>query len=315
MPGARVSFLVHESPKGDTGPLIVKGAEIRIPFFGSGKTGLKKDAPQPVSLKFFGRYLTEALPQSPPAFEEFAQLSLEGELKGMPLRPELKISATAKIVYNTPPEDDDPKVRTLELDYNAQDFSNLPVEEHEIRKLKLPIYEPQNDLPEPRHFELGILLEVGGHTEAAVEVNDVLDVPLKPIDVGLIVEWPRELDELASAGLTLQAIQGKIKRFIRWVDGDEQGEVRRFLFRGVLGSEPVDLIAMIGKKEHQLWKQVDISDHENPIEWENKLEDVLQPIAAEEPLDFALQVESVQKTDPQVGPSKLSEVDPFGGEG
>jgi hypothetical protein len=312
MPSVRLSFLGREVRAGDDGPTDVVGAELGLPIFGEGQTSLEKDNEKALVLKFFGRFLTGALQDPLPDFKEFAKLEVQGKLVGTPPRPKGRFSPTAKIEYAEPPKEDDPRQRTLKLDFHREHFVDIPPADTEPRLLKLPVEEPEEGEPDAAHFELSVAIEVDGKEEAAIEVNDVLDVPLKPLMVGLLVEWPLDLDERAPAGLTLQAKQGKRVRTLRWVDGLALNGARRFLFRGILGPEPVDLLAINNRVEHQLWKAADITNEESPPEWENSLESVLEPAQGGEPEKLALRAESVQKIDRPASPSGSS-VDPFEG--
>jgi hypothetical protein len=121
---------------------------------------------------------------------------------------------------------------------------------------------------------------------------------------GLVVEWAAELDDFVPPDLVLQASQdGKTQR-LPWTDGFIDGPFRRFIFRKILGSTPVTLLAQSEELavELTLWRDQVVSDPDVPPTWERRLEELLleqfeKPDDDELPTEVAAAVPAISDED------------------
>lgn len=131
--------------------------------------------------------------------------------------------------------------------------------------------------------ELGILPPPPGKSSAAgstqypewrKRATRVIDLESSFIE-GLIVEWSIDLDSFLPDDLVLEARQDEKVQRLAWTDGVVDGEVRRFIYRRILGPTPVTLTALSESTalELVLWRDQIVSDPEAPPTWENLLED------------------------------------------
>lgn len=223
------------------------------------------EPPQPAALRLFGRYLTTPR-EAPPAFVPFG--SLECELGGTPNAPVLKVAPETKVVLDAPPDDDSLPPRQVFLQFPSADAL--------VGQVVVDLPPPTEAEEDARFFELGVELSVSGATKAALELNDILDIPLLPRRLGLTVEWPNALDQTVPASLVLSATQAGKVRNIAWSNGLVLGDVRQFFFRGILGPAPVTLEAVVGEKRVTLWDEQDTSETEKKAPaWAVTLEDTL----------------------------------------
>lgn len=272
MGGTRVTFDVRES-RGTSAQLRVTGAELSLATFGPGTTLLAMGSAKELTVQFFGRYLSSARARPLPAFEPFARIKVQAELVGTPGKPSARFLPESTIEYDAAHTPEDPRARGLDITYSPDTFVNAPSAPGATR-LILPV--ETDDAPEARHFELGIALLVDGAEEAPVAVNDILDVPLFPLRVGLVLEWLEELAAEAPPGLTLVAKQGNVSRMLRFSEGTPSNGRLHFVFRGILGPAPVDLTAHFDGRAVPLWEGQDITRRDKPPEWKETLERAIQ---------------------------------------
>ena len=221
--------------------------------------------PKPASLRLFGRYLI-APREAPPSFTPFG--TLECELAGRPDAPELNVALEAKVVLDVPPSEDDLPPRQVFLQFPSTDAG--------AGRVVVDLPEPTEADEDARFFELGVELSVSGATQAAIDLNDILDIPLLARRLGLTVEWPNALDKKVPPSLVLSAKQGDKVRNIAWSNGKVFGDVRQFFFRGILGPAPVTLEAVVGEQRTILWDQQDTSETQTKAPaWATTLEDTL----------------------------------------
>lgn len=245
----------------------VLGGRLSLASMGGGAAPVGVGDSKPCILRFVGRYLESARETSTAAFEPFSEL--DGAVSQNAGRFEFSFLPTSRLAALLP-EVDEGRRRTLELDFDAGSFRLAPAASSELRTLALP--KPPDEKKEFRHFELGVALVIDGAESTAPDLNGVLDVPLSPLLTGLVLEWPADLSEFAPSGLTLIARQGDLERHARWSMGQVVDGRRRFLFRGVSGPAPVDLLARFSGREVVLWEQQDVSNDASPPLWKTTLE-------------------------------------------
>ncbi len=316
----RVRFSSSATAPGNGGtPMRVSVARLVLEARGAPQSNARRGAGKPATIEFHGRYLRELRKQDEaPEFALVAKLSGSLAFDEKTLIPRLTIGADAELEleHEEPKPEEGKPFRQLKLEFAPENFLEIPSAESAACRLRLPTPTEVEGEPEPRHFELTTVLKVGGAAESELEVSDVLDVPLGPIRVGLVVEWPSALDESVPTDLLLVAKQAGIERKLEWLQGDLDGDRRRFLFRGILGAAPVDLNAISQGKTFVLWEQQDITQLGKPNVWKNTLEDVFaspaSPPDGEKPSFVSkavLRSNVVKPTQLELG--NLDAVDPF----
>jgi hypothetical protein len=121
------------------------------------------------------------------------------QLAGYGQPPRFFLSPDAEIQYDEPPPADGEPFRQLRLDFEPAHFEGIPRLTSSVRRLRLP---SRSTDPEARYLEVAVALQVAGQEEAPFDQNDILDAPLAPLRVGLVLEWPDALDEAVTPGLT-----------------------------------------------------------------------------------------------------------------
>lgn len=129
----------------------------------------QQQEPQPAALRLFSRYLT-APREGPPPFTPFGSLACE--VAGRPGAPVLTVAPDAKVVLDLPATEEDPPPRQVFLQFPGTDAF--------VGRVVVDLPPPTEEEKEARFFELGFELSVSGATQAPVELNDILDVPLLP---------------------------------------------------------------------------------------------------------------------------------------
>jgi hypothetical protein len=263
------------TPRSGGSPMKVSVARLVLETRGTPQSLASRGSGKPATIEFHGRYLRELRKQEEaPEFALIAKLSGSLAFDEKTLIPRFTLGADAELEHEEPPPEEGKPFRQLKIEFDPENFLEIPSAESPACRLRLTTPPEIEGEPEPRHFELTTLLQVSGSVESELEVSDVLDVPLGPIRVGLVLEWPSALDESVPNDLVLVAKQGGIERKLEWLQGDLDGDRRRFLFRGILGAAPVDLNAITQGKTVVLWEQQDITQLEKPNVWKNTLEDV-----------------------------------------
>jgi hypothetical protein len=238
--GVRVKFTPNARAK-EGGALDVVGAKLTFLAFGEAPSKLERSASKPAELVLHGAYLEKARNVSAPEFEKIATLSGQIELREGPLEPVFLLDPKGDFLYVEP----------------------LP-EKGE------PFREPEG----ARFFELGAELIIAGVTEAGLDDNHRLDVPLGPLP-GPIFEWPDELTAGFPAGLTLWLEEDGRKMAVDWSHGQVLGHLRRFVFSRLRGKGRCTLTAKMGSTELVLLKDQVIDDPAAPIRWDHRLEELI----------------------------------------
>jgi hypothetical protein len=219
-------------------------------------------------LLLFGRHVL-APRSSPEPFVQFATLACQTVIDEQGPGSRFVVPAESRLEYDPPADESNPSIRRLSLE-----FSDEPTDP-EVEQASVVVDVPRQPPGETpaRFFELGVALELGKDVIVTQTLNDVLDVPLLPVLLGLKMEWPNELDEHVPSDLALRATQGGKTRQIAWSDGVVQGSGRQFLFREILGSEAVTLEAQFGEENVVLFEQQDTSETEKITPtWKETLE-------------------------------------------
>lgn len=167
MPAARVQIL-PELRTAQDGPPVVIGGELRLSLLGAGNT-LLTQAPQPASLHFFGRYLTQVR-QSTEPFAEFAQLTGRAALNGG--KPRFSLRALADF-RRLRPSDDGPLIH---LRFPTPHFTGAPGGGQRANFLRLPAPPLGGNF-----FELAVELRLAGQVEAPHTAADILDLVTLPL--------------------------------------------------------------------------------------------------------------------------------------
>lgn len=254
----------------------VSGARLQLTAQGSAASQVTPGANKPLTIEFHGRYLRRVREDASKA--EFALIaSLEASITRdrTTRRPRIDLGGAAALQHVEAEPPPDVALRELAFEFTPNDFVNAPDARAPSCRLRLPT--PPSDQPEPTHFELTTVLRVAGSEEAPLGACEVLDVPLRPIRVGLVLEWPLSLDESLPPDLQLSATQGGKVRTLPWQLGELDSGRRRFLFRDIIAG-PVDLRASTGKRTIVLWEAQDPSDTSRPVVWKNTLEQCFAPV-------------------------------------
>ena len=178
--GIRVRMAPLVSGLGDPGQAVADGAVVALVQLGKPPSQLEPGAQLPASLKFQGRFIERLRGEGAEETKDLATLS--GTLEQQ---------AGARIVFTGKPRedgplglepveavgdeddatDDDPReVRLLRFAFDADQFKEV-TKDREPLELALRI-----DAVRFRYFEVSVVLEVDGQTEADAAVNDTLDV-------------------------------------------------------------------------------------------------------------------------------------------
>jgi len=161
------------------GPSGVTGVRISLVRHAAGLSNTPFDESTPATLTFFVRSFVKAADAASAPDMQIAQLS--GALFLSPDERTVFVPEAASLsaLTSEPPEPGPPPVgsgpRTLALLLEGPSFAgvaSLP-----LPRLILPLETPT---PAPNFLELGVVIEVAGAEEASRDVNDVLDVPLRP---------------------------------------------------------------------------------------------------------------------------------------
>jgi hypothetical protein len=266
--GVRVKFTPNARAK-EGGALDVVGAKLTFLAFGEAPSKLERGASKPAELVLHGAYLEKARNVSAPEFEKIATLSGQIELREGPLEPVFLLDPKSDFLYVEPlPEKGEP-FRELRLEYPGTHFDAPPEDGDPLTRLRLP-REPEG----ARFFELGAELIIAGVTEAGLDDNHRLDVPLGPLP-GPIFEWPDELTAGFPAGLTLLLEEDGRKMAVDWSHGQVLGHLRRFVFSRLRGKGRCTLTAKMGSTELVLLKDQVIDDPAAPIRWDHRLEELI----------------------------------------
>jgi len=134
------------------------------------------DQNKPAELVFHAAFLDQGR-KPERTFEQFATLSGSVTLDEKTARPFFRCEPDADFVYDAPPPSGDKPFRKLFLQYDTASFLDAPEGDAPATKLRLP-----EDPEGARFLEIGVELRIGGADEGAHEKNDVLDVPLGPIE-------------------------------------------------------------------------------------------------------------------------------------
>ncbi len=200
MPAAIRVLLRPQRRSGGPRGTAVLGVTIELTCFGAGATAAEAGVGKPASLVFHAGYL-ETVRGQEPQLEPFATLS--GEITLRKDSPRFVIGADAVIEYMGPaPGPSDPPPRQLQLSFAAKHFEGA-AENEAVRILRLPASGRA-----ARHAEVGVELTIAGETEASADVNDRLDVPLRPLSY-----FDAELRDERDAPLADQPFE------LRMVDG------------------------------------------------------------------------------------------------
>ena len=149
---------------------VVLGARVGLVRLGPSGDLSTSDERKPALLRFQVAYFDEAR-NAKPEFTPHATLA--GEVFVTASGPRFVLPTAAEIEYLDAPPEDENLAQKLALELAAETFENVPKDAAGVQHLRLP------DRPETAKFlELGVELEVNGAPEAALAVNDVLDVPL-----------------------------------------------------------------------------------------------------------------------------------------
>jgi hypothetical protein len=259
-------------PSGKSKLREVIGVRLGLRGFGPGLSKAEVGSPKPAALVLHSGFLKKARNVSSAELKPLARLEGTVSFEGTPPRPLFVFPEKVELVYvgQVPPEDK--PARQLALEFEGAHFREAPGLDQDAARLRLP------DAGEgDRFLELGVELLVEGEAEARLEANDRLDAPLRPLRVGLVLEFPASLGELVPPSLTLEAKQGGLTRQLRWAQGIVDNGFRRFLFREILGAAPVDLSAILGARRELLWEQQIINDPTRPPTWRLTLEDFVRP--------------------------------------
>jgi hypothetical protein len=174
--------------------------------FGDGASQLGAGEKKPAELVFSLAFLTHARGVSGGDFSELARLRGEIERDG---RDQVVFTLPGDwVCERTATEAEDDPARCLALGFGANSFRNLSQER--LAKLRLP-RAPVGS----QYFELGVELLIGGATEAAREVNDILDAPLRLV--------PQDLSDRLRVvvGLPYEDFRLTKRRYKLTVDGEE----------------------------------------------------------------------------------------------
>jgi len=253
-------------------PREVKGGRLSLTAFGAGQSRATPER-QPAELEFYGRSMARVRGERAKAFERIGRLPGEIQLAGRGYHPRFFLDPKGEIQYEEAPPPGGEPSRQLQLDFEPTHFEGIPELSSPVRRLRLP---SSSTAPEARHFEVAVALRIAGVEEAPFEKNDVLDVPLARLRVGLVLEWPDVLDEAVPLGLTLVVKQGGVERTLSWASGSVEAGRRLFLFRNIVGPSPVDLFAHVAGQVFALWQGQDISAPDVPPTWTQTLEQVIR---------------------------------------
>ncbi|HEX2674814.1 MAG TPA: peptidoglycan-binding domain-containing protein, partial [Polyangiaceae bacterium] len=186
--GVRVLLrpIIEKWPKGE----LVSGVTIGLEIFGKGP-GLNKGEVKPAKLILHGAFLKKARDEKKdrPKFEKFATIT--GKIRLTAGKPVFELEPAGKIEY-AKPEPAKPTFRRVDVKYQAPAFSGAPSpplpkpdeappEPHPLLRLRLP------EEPKGMRFAIvGAELEIAGASSSGVADNDLLDVPLPPIQLKII---------------------------------------------------------------------------------------------------------------------------------
>ncbi|HEX7672113.1 MAG TPA: hypothetical protein VF395_21105 [Polyangiaceae bacterium] len=264
----RVKFEPDLQP-GPAGARTVVEVGVTLVEFGSGTTVAEREAPQPATLVLHGAYLDHARNVSSPDLTRFAKLSGQIVLRGSPPIPLFVCDPKGDFDYEEPEPENGEPFRELRLSYDPVHFDAPPEDGAPSTRLRLPL-EPDD----ARFFELGVELEIAGATEASLDGEARLSIPLssKP---GPIFEWSDELTQALPLGLTLILEESGKRMALDWQQGEIIDGLRRFSFSRLTGKKPCTLSAVAGQKRLTLLDHQIIDDPTRPIKWKNFLEEFL----------------------------------------
>jgi hypothetical protein len=179
--------VIQKWPKGE----LVSGVTFGLEIFGKGP-GLAAGEVKPVKLVLHGAFLKKARDEKKdkPKFEKFATIS--GKVRLVAGKPVFALDAAGPIAYEKP-EPTTPTFRRITIGYEKPAFENAPPvapalkpteqppEPHPLSILRLP------EEPKGVHFAIvGAALEIDGATSSEVKENDLLDVPLPPLQLRIV---------------------------------------------------------------------------------------------------------------------------------
>jgi outer membrane protein OmpA-like peptidoglycan-associated protein len=154
-------------------PLLVRGCTVGLQAWSAGSSLAQISAPTAAELKFQARCLEDALSTSPLRTVDLG--SVTGTVTLSPTGAPLFSIESAPTPPNEPTATSASHVsfqRSIELDFREADFAGVPDE-------PVTLLLADADLEGVRHVELTVSLDVGGAEEAALDHDDVLDIPLK----------------------------------------------------------------------------------------------------------------------------------------
>ncbi len=155
----------------------VLGGVLSLQQFGSGKSQAERAQSSSAKLTFHTAFFEKVANNPSAGFSPLASLEGSLTLEGIAGQPVFTLAEDTELLYlaevpgpgaNEGQAHDDPEPLSLRLAYERANFrGKLP------QRLKLPKFPDQ-----AMHLEIGLQLEIDGKEEAAVVLNDHLDVPL-----------------------------------------------------------------------------------------------------------------------------------------
>ncbi|HTQ02489.1 MAG TPA: peptidoglycan-binding protein [Polyangiaceae bacterium] len=166
------------APLDGSRPGSVVGASVAFEQLASKRSNAERNTPTSAKLTFIASCFENA---RDPDRQEREIGSLSGELTLGDAPDDLEFTLSAddnSALFADPPASDDstPPPRALRLEL-SDDVFQLP---DELAGEPARLFVPADLSDGARHLELFVELEIGGATEAARDINDVLDVPLVP---------------------------------------------------------------------------------------------------------------------------------------
>jgi hypothetical protein len=186
--GIRVTFLPTLRLR-ESGSVDVPGARVGLEVFGQNPPA-KRFTKRPATLVWFGAYLENVRGVSSPTFSKIATVRGDIELKGDPPKAAITFPPDAEVIYVEPEPAKGESFRELRLELVAPSFRGTPPKLARLRLPKAPA--------KARFFELGVELKISGATEAGVDKNERLDVPLR-FPVGQELTWVGEAPASSAA--------------------------------------------------------------------------------------------------------------------
>lgn len=256
-----------------TGDALLDGVRVTLADLGKGASKAKQNASTPAKITFRIALRETARGEGEPLREELGSLTGAIELRGAELTPAFVIApdeaATALTLSFANAVDEPPlpprqgvapgsraaaqrpKPRALPLDFDASSFEGT----NDLPEARLLI--PSALLDGFRFMELEAELEVGGATEAAFELNDVLDgritaespPPIPSFDLLLIDDVGQPIE-----GLALRIEQNGEDTV---VTTDATGFARLIVAQPATASVLVDDLAALRARMKPLWDKAD----------------------------------------------------------